>query len=79
MIELAFVELRKYNKQGHNYFDRRRINIEAWYKLQAVEMWEKDQTLSGKDITTKKISLNDNSRIKHEGSTCKKPAIDFEI
>ena len=33
----------------------------------------------GKDITTKKISLNDNSRIKHEGSTCKKPAIDFEI
>ena len=53
IIELAVAELREYNKQGHNYFDRTRCNIEAWYKLQAVEMLEKDPTLIGRDITTK--------------------------
>ena len=53
MIALAFIDLREYHRQGYNYFDRNRGNIEAWYKLQAMEMLEKDQTLTGRDITTK--------------------------
>ena len=53
MIALAFIDLREYHRQGYDYFDRNRGNIEAWYKLQAMEMLEKDQTLTGRDITTK--------------------------
>ena len=29
MVELAVLELRELKVQGHNYFDRRRTNIEA--------------------------------------------------
>ena len=53
MIALSFIDVREYHKQGYDYFDRNRGNIEAWYKLQAMGMLETDQNLTGRDITTK--------------------------
>ena len=51
MVELAVLELRELKAQGHNYFDRRRANVEAWWRIQAMEMLERDPTLTGRDIT----------------------------
>ena len=53
MIELAVIDLRELKAQGHNYFDRRRANIEAWWWIQAMEMLERDPISTGRDITQK--------------------------
>ena len=51
MVEVAVLELRDLKAQGHNYFDRRRPNVEASWRLQAMEMLERDPILTGRDIT----------------------------
>ena len=51
MIDLAVQELHELRRQGHNYFDRSRGNIEVWWRLQAMEQFEKDQSLTGRDLT----------------------------
>ena len=43
VVELAVMDLRELKAQGHNCFDRRRANIEAWLRIQAMEMRERDQ------------------------------------
>ena len=64
LIDLAFIDLRGYNAAGYNYFDRRKSNIEAWYKVRAMEMLEKDPTLTGPAITSKCEAL-DNAAHQH--------------
>ena len=51
MAEFAVLKLHELKAQGHNYFDRRRANVEAWWRIQAMEMLERDPTLTGRDIT----------------------------
>ena len=51
MVELAVLELHEFKAQGLHYFDRRRTNGEAWWRIQAMEMLERDPTLTGPDIT----------------------------
>ena len=53
MIALASNDLRELQWQGHNYFDRNRANVEAWWRIQAMEMLERDPTLTGRAITQK--------------------------
>ena len=50
MVGLAVLELRELKSQGDNYFDRRRANVEAWLRIQAMEMLARDPTLTGRDI-----------------------------
>ena len=57
LIRLAFIDLKNYYVAGYNYVDRRKTNIEAWYKVRAMEMLEKDPTLTGPAITSKCESL----------------------
>ena len=53
LSDWAPTDLREYNAAGYNYFDRRKSNSEAWYKVRAMEMIEKDPTLTGPAITSK--------------------------
>ena len=52
LSDLAPTDLREYNAAGYNYFDRRKSNSEAWYNVKAMEMLEKDLTLSSQAITS---------------------------
>ena len=58
LIDLAFIDLRGYNAAGYNYFDRRKSNIEAWYNVKAMELLEKDPTLTGPAITSQRAALD---------------------
>ena len=51
MIVRAVQELCDLRVQGNNYFDRRRENIEAWWRGQAMAMMERDPTVTGRDLT----------------------------
>ena len=51
MVDLAVKELKDLRIQGHNYLDSCRENIEAWWRIQAMEMLERDPTLNGRDLT----------------------------
>ena len=67
LIDLAFTDLREYNAAGFNYFDRRKSSIEAWYNGKAMEMLEKDPTLSSQAITSQCAALcNSAHQIKME-------------
>ena len=51
VIKLAVLHARELRNQGGNYFDRNRANIRAWWRVHAMEMVERDPTLTGVELT----------------------------
>ena len=50
MIKLAVLPARDLKQQRGNYFDRRTASVQAWWRVHAMEMLERDPTLTGADL-----------------------------
>ena len=50
-IKLAVLHARELRNQGANYFDRRAASVQAWWRVHAMEMVERDPTLTGAELT----------------------------